>query len=140
MIKYILLTTIILLFGSFKAIDINIVGHWKGSDSQEIGEMDFDKDGYFSYTRNGKKRGGKDFKASDRITSTYYYTYTKSKPYKIDVVVKLNGSDKDETRLVGIYEVINKNQLKICFNFEGLDRPKNFLSTKDIMILNRIGN
>jgi|GEM_PF-4610426 len=139
MLTPLLIPLIISIYSSFSSPDTRLIGQWKGTDiaTQEMGEMEFDQDGYFSFVRFGVKRGGKEFKEGDRLINTLYFTDTETIPFKIDIVIREKGSDKDESRLLGIYEFVNKDQLKISFNLEASDRPKDFLSAKDIIILDR---
>lgn len=122
-------------FTNVSAQENAIVGKWKGTDqTQNVGYMIFDKEGYVSMEISGQLIGGKEFILNDSKGSMQYKTNFNVKPATLDMVLT-NLNTKEEKRMLGIIEIINPNEIKIAFNFDE-ERPTTF-QQENTLLLNR---
>ncbi len=119
-----LFLAVALSFTSFSLTSPSIVGQWKGEDDGEVGIISFDKEGYVSFTVNGEQVGGKGYKAEGLVFDMYYESDESVHPHKMDFVIKMQESQMEVARMLGIYTFTDDNTLVINMKFDGSDRPE----------------
>ena len=100
----------------------SLVGSWKGEDNGEVGVINFDDEGYVSFTVNGEEIGGKQYKSEGLVFDMYYEINDAVSPHTMDFVIKM-ADDIEVGRMMGIYAFTNDQTLIINMNFDGGDRP-----------------
>lgn len=133
--KKILLLFIIAPLLSFNTIDLekNIVGKWKGEDEKnQIGLINFDKEGYASFEIDGRVMGGKEFDANGEKGSMTYSVNYDANPITIDVTMTLMAS-KTERQMLFIAEFKDDDTLVLASNFNP-ERPTEFNADNSITL------
>jgi uncharacterized protein (TIGR03067 family) len=105
----------------------SLVGKWEGETKAAKGTFIFDKEGYVVFTINGATKGGKLFESSPGVhLSLFYQIDNKAKPHNIDFVLMKADGSLELTRMIGIYEFLNKKTLILNMDFKGKTRPTQF--------------
>jgi hypothetical protein len=100
----------------------SLVGNWKGEDDGEVGVINFDEDGYVSFTVNGEEIGGKQYKSEGLVFNMFYEINDAVTPHTMDFVIKM-ADDIEVGRMMGIYAFDGNETLIINMNFDGGERP-----------------
>ena len=100
----------------------SLVGNWKGEDDGEVGVINFDEDGYVSFTVNGEEIGGKQYKSEGLVFDMFYEINDAVTPHTMDFVIKM-ADDIEVGRMMGIYAFDGNETLIINMNFDGGERP-----------------
>ena len=100
----------------------SLIGSWQGEDDGEVGIINFDDDGYVSFTVNGEVIGGKQYKSEGLVFDMFYETNDGVTPRTMDFVIKM-ADDIEVGRLMGIYTFVDDKTLIINMSFDGGDRP-----------------
>ncbi len=101
----------------------SLVGKWKGEDNGEVGVINFDKEGYVSFTVGGELVGGKNYQAEGLTFDMYYETDDSVTPHTVDFIIKMDDGQIEVARMQGIYDLVDKKTLVINMKFDGTDRP-----------------
>jgi hypothetical protein len=101
----------------------SLVGKWKGEDNGEVGIINFDKDGYVSFTVGGELVGGKNYQAEGLTFDMFYETDDSVTPHTVDFVIKMDEGQVEVARMQGIYNLVDKKTLVINMKFDGTERP-----------------
>lgn len=99
-------------------------GKWEGSDANELGQIELNKDGYASFLINGQVFGGSTVESNAPKVELKYTINLEIRPIQIDfTAVKLESGDSKQ--LLGIIEVVDNNTIKLALNFDE-GRPDDF--------------
>ena len=101
----------------------SLVGKWKGEDNGEVGVINFDKEGYVSFTVGGELVGGKNYQAEGLMFDMYYEIDDAVTPHTIDFIIKMDEGQVEVARMEGIYNLVDKKTLIINMKFDGTERP-----------------
>lgn len=101
----------------------SLVGKWKGEDNGEVGIINFDKDGYVSFTVGGELVGGKNYQAEGLTFDMFYETDDSVTPHTVDFIIKMDEGQIEVARMQGIYDLVDKKTLVINMKFDGTERP-----------------
>lgn len=101
----------------------SLVGKWKGEDNGEVGIINFDKDGYVSFTVGGELVGGKNYQAEGLTFDMFYETDDSVMPHTVDFIIKMDEGQIEVARMQGIYDLVDKKTLVINMKFDGTERP-----------------
>lgn len=101
----------------------SLVGKWKGEDNGEVGVINFDKEGYVSFTVGGELVGGKNYQAEGLTFDMFYETDDSVTPHQVDFVIKMDDGQIEVARMQGIYDLVDKKTLVINMKFDGTARP-----------------
>lgn len=101
----------------------SLVGKWKGEDNGEVGIINFDKDGYVSFTVGGELVGGKNYQAEGLTFDMFYETNDSVMPHEVDFIIKMDEGQIEVARMQGIYNLVDKKTLVINMKFDGTERP-----------------
>jgi hypothetical protein len=101
----------------------SLVGKWKGVDNGEVGVINFDKEGYVSFTIGGELIGGKNYQAEGLTFDMFYEKDDTVTPHMIDFIIKMDDGITEVARMEGIYALVDKKTLVINMKFDGSERP-----------------
>ncbi len=101
----------------------SLVGKWKGQDNGEVGVINFDKEGYVSFTVGGELVGGKNYQAEGLVFDMFYETDDSVTPHNVDFIIKMDEGQIEVARMQGIYTLVDKKTLVINMKFDGTERP-----------------
>ncbi|MDZ4747897.1 MAG: hypothetical protein SH808_05375 [Saprospiraceae bacterium] len=101
----------------------SLVGKWKGEDNGEVGVINFDKEGYVSFTVGGELVGGKNYQAEGITFDMYYETNDSVTPQTVDFIIRMDEGQIEVARMQGIYAMVDKKTLVINMKFDGTERP-----------------
>lgn len=101
----------------------SLVGKWKGEDNGEVGVINFDKEGYVSFTVGGELVGGKNYQAEGLTFDMFYETDDSVTPHMVDFIIKMDDGQVEVARMQGIYDLVDKKTLVINMKFDGSERP-----------------
>ncbi|MFK7951138.1 MAG: hypothetical protein AB8G11_26390 [Saprospiraceae bacterium] len=121
---------------SFTTTESSYVGKWKGQDKGEIGFLILDNDGYIKIEFEEQTIGGKSFYQNNVELSMKYVVNDFVFPSSIDLIIVRNSDDKELRRMKGIVSLESNDEMLIALNFDGTERPKDFL--KDAITFNRV--
>ena len=116
----------IISFSFLTIPDSRFTGKWKGVSQSEVGYINFDKEGYVSFTVNGETMGGKEFVVEGQVLRMSYEINDTLKPKGIDIIVSSATTNKETKRVKGIFEFLSDTKVRMNINFDGAERPKSF--------------
>ena len=117
--------------------DQNIIGTWETVNNSVRGEFKFDSSGYVTMIQGSNVTGGKkEFMKDERLTTFTYTVNYKSDPMSVDLILTDVETKREyPRRILGIFEFIGNNEMKLCLNFVGV-RPSSWIETKDQKVVN----
>ena len=113
------------------------LGHWQGEDQSEVGYMILDKEGFAAFIIEGDTLGGPSFVLEGlEAFMTYEIDYA-AEPFTIDFILSTSEDGAELGRLPGIFEFPERNQMHLCVNFGGQERPTTFVE-EDSIVFERV--
>ena len=125
-----------LFLNSFTTSQERIVGKWKGEDKGETGFLTLTEDGFATFQLNDQVLGGKSFEMRGMTVQMTYEVDRSQYPIAMDFVISTTSGDEEIGRMLGIIEMLGKDELHLAMNFEGNERPKDF--DGDNIVFNRM--
>lgn len=108
------------------------IGKWIGDDGQDVGFVQFDKEGYATLGLGDQIMGGKEFTLRGEKGSMTYKINSSKELFEIDLIVTKLESGKQK-KLLCIAQFINDSAIQFAMNFNDL-RPVAFTEENSIIL------
>jgi len=139
--KYLLLAALLSLAGCSKSIDDKLAGEWTATDDTgDHGSMIFEKDHHVTLTMGNTVVGGASFEANGKKGECKYEVDESKTPMWLDLLVYVDGSKTEPTRLKGIARFVTDTKLQYRLSLVG-DRDTTFdaADAKNTLLLEKRG-